>query len=234
MEAPVAFGASPAASPLLGGVVPSPSSPSKKSFSSSSLLQRAAARVTGSRLFWAVFVAVAFALPLVRSVRRALPPAPPVLGSFPAFALVDQAGNPVHETDFRGHLVVAEFTTAAALAEGGSPLAKLQRRVRNTGEVVHLVSFVDTTGSTSAGPTLAALAKGAGAGAWRWTLAGGDVKPLEADTLKALRAPEGGTLAGRLLLLDARGRMRRLGAPSPDEIDLMMRDTGLLVNMEGL
>ncbi len=181
-----------------------------------------------------LFVAAAFALPLVRSVRRALPPAPPVLGSFPAFALVDQGGKPVHETDLRGHLVVAEFTTAAALAEGGSPLAKLQRRVRNTGEAVHLVSFVDTTRSSPASPTLAALAKGAGAGAWRWTLAGGDVKPLEAATLKALRAPEGGTLAGRLLLLDARGRMRRLGAPSPDEIDLMMRDTGLLVNMEGL
>jgi len=28
--------------------------------------------------------------------------------------------------------------------------------------------------------------------------------------------------------------MRRIGAPSPDEIDMMMRDTGLLVNMEGL
>ncbi len=206
-----------------------------KSFSSSSLPQRIAARLTGSPWFWALFVAAAFTLPLVRSVRRALPPAPPVLGSFPAFALVDQAGNPVRETALRGHLVVAEFTTAAALAEGGSPLAKLQRRVRNTGEAVHLVSFVDTTRrSPSAGPTLAALAKGAGAGAWRWTLAGGDVKPLEAATLKALRAPEGGTLAGRLLLLDARGRMRRLGAPSPDEIDLMMRDTGLLVNMEGL
>jgi len=206
-----------------------------KSFSSSSLPQRIAARLTGSPWFWALFVAAAFTLPLVRSVRRALPPAPPVLGSFPAFALVDQAGNPVRETALRGHLVVAEFTTAAAFAEGGSPLAKLQRRVRNTGEAVHLVSFVDTTSrSPSAGPTLAALAKGAGAGAWRWTLAGGDVKPLEAATLKALRAPEGGTLAGRLLLLDARGRMRRLGAPSPDEIDLMMRDTGLLVNMEGL
>jgi hypothetical protein len=206
-----------------------------KSFSSSSLPQRIAARLTGSPWFWALFVASAFTLPLVRSVRRALPPAPPVLGSFPAFALVDQAGNPVRETALRGHLVVAEFTTAAAFAEGGSPLAKLQRRVRNTGEAVHLVSFVDTTSrSPSAGPTLAALAKGAGAGAWRWTLAGGDVKPLEAATLKALRAPEGGTLAGRLLLLDARGRMRRLGAPSPDEIDLMMRDTGLLVNMEGL
>jgi hypothetical protein len=202
--------------------------------SAAALLQRVAARVTGSRLFWVLFVAAAFALPLVRSVRRALPPAPPVLGSFPAFALVDQAGNPVHETDLRGHLVVAEFTTASALAQGGSPLAKLQRRVRNTGEAVHLVSFVDTTRSSPAGPTLAALAKGAGAGAWRWTLAGGDVKPLEAATLNALRAPDGGTLAGRLLLLDARGRMRRLGAPSPDEIDLMMRDTGLLVNMEGL
>ncbi len=201
---------------------------------SSSLLQRIAAHVTGSRWFWAVFVAAAFALPLVRSVRRALPPAPPVLGSFPAFALVDQTGNPVNESDLRGHLIVAEFTTAAALAEGGSPLAKLQRRVRNTGEVVHLVSFVDTTRSSPADPTLAALAKGAGAGAWRWTLAGGDVKPLEVAALKALGAPEGGTLADRLLLLDARGRMRRLGAPSSDEIDLMMRDTGLLVNMEGL
>jgi hypothetical protein len=186
-------------------------------------------------VFWVLFVAAAFALPLVRSVRRALPPAPPVLGSFPAFTLVDQAGNPVRESDLRGRLVVAEFTTAAALAEGGSPLAKLQRRVRNTGEAVRLVSFVDTAPRPhSAAPALADLAKGAGAGAWRWTLAGGDVRPLEAATLKALHAPEDGTLAGRLLLLDARGRMRRIGAPSPDEIDLMMRDTGLLVNTEGM
>jgi hypothetical protein len=197
----------------------------------SSLPQRAAARLTGSPWFWAVFVAAVFTLPLIRSVRRALPPAPPVLGTFPAFALVDQAGNPVRETDLRGHLVVLEFTSADGLAAGGSPLAKLQRRVRNTGESVHLVSFVDMP---SVSPALASLAKNAGAGAWRWTLAGGDVKPLESATLKALQAPEGGSLAGRLLLLDARGRIRRLGAPSPDEIDLMMRDTELLVNMEGL
>jgi hypothetical protein len=180
-------------------------------------------------------VGAAFTLPLVRSVRRALPPAPPVLGTFPAFALVDQAGHPVRETDLRGHLVVLEFTSADALADersgGGSPLAKLQRRVRNTGESVHLVSFVDRP---SGSPALAALAKKAGAGAWRWTLAGGDVRSVEAATLKALGAPDGGTLAGRLLLLDGRGRIRRLGAPSPGEIDLMLRDTGLLVNMEGL
>lgn len=201
-----------------------------------SFAQRVAARATGSPWFWALFVAAVFTLPLVRSVRRTLPPAPPVLGTFPAFALVDQAGNPVRETDLRGHLIVLEFTSADALAAGGSPLAKLQRRVRNTGESVHLVSFVDTamTSTASASPALASLAKNAGAGAWRWTLAGGDVKPLEAATLKALHAPEDGILAGRLLLLDGRGRIRRLGAPSPDEIDLMMRDTGLLVNMEGL
>jgi hypothetical protein len=193
--------------------------------------QRVAARLTGSPWFWALLVGASFTLPLVRSVRRALPPAPPVLGTFPAFAFVDQAGKPVRETDLRGHLVVLEFTSADALAAGGSPLAKLQRRVRNTGEAVHLVSFVDAVPSPG---NLAALAKNAGAGAWRWTLAGGDVKTLEAATLKALHAPDGGTLAGRLLLLDGRGRIRRLGSPSPEEIDLMMRDTGLLVNMEGL
>jgi hypothetical protein len=238
VEAPVVFGAPTAASPLSSGAVPSPSSFSRNSLSS--FPQRAAARLTGSRLFWALFVAAAFALPLVRSVRRALPPAPPVLGSFPAFSLVDQAGNSVGEADLRGHLVVAEFTTAAALAAGSSPLAKLQRRVRNTGEAVHLISFVDMSSLSSDSPpptgrpSLAALAKGAGAGAWRWTLAGGDVRPLETATLKALHAPESGTLAGRLLLVDARGRVRRLAAPSPDEIDHLMRDTGLLVNMEGL
>jgi len=197
--------------------------------------QRVAARLTGSPWFWVLFVAAVFTLPLVRSVRRTLPAAPPVLGTFPAFALVDQAGNPFGGTSLRGHLVVLEFTSAESLADvrsggGGSPLAKMQRRVRNTGEAVHLVSFVDAAGVS----TLSSLAKNAGAGAWRWTLAGGDVKPLEAATLKALNAPEGGTLAGRLLLLDGRGRIRRLGSPSPDEIDLMMRDTGLLVNMEGL
>jgi hypothetical protein len=208
-------------------------------FGTPSFPQRVAAGLTGSRWFWALFVAAAFALPLVRSVRRALPAAPPVLGSFPPFALVDQAGHTVRGTDLQRHLVIAEFTTDEALARGGSPLAKLQRRVRNTGEAVHLISFVEMSRSSASpppagSPTLAALAKGAGAGAWRWTLAGGDVRALETATLEALHVPEGGTLSGRLILLDARGRMRRLGAPSPEEIDLMMRDTGLLVNMEGL
>jgi len=196
--------------------------------------QRVAAALTGSPWFWALFVAAVFTLPLVRSIRRALPAAPPVLGTFPAFSLVDQAGKPFADTDLRGHLVILEFTSAEAFGSGGSPLAKLQRRVRNTGEAVHLVSFVEAAAGPALPSALSALAKNAGAGAWRWTLAGGDVRPIEAAALLALHAPEGGTLAGRLLLLDGRGRIRRLGSPSPDEIDLMMRDTGLLVNMEGL
>jgi hypothetical protein len=40
--------------------------------------QRLAARLTGSPWFWAVFVLTVFGLPIVRSIARDLPAAPPV------------------------------------------------------------------------------------------------------------------------------------------------------------
>jgi hypothetical protein len=82
-------------------------------------------------------------------------------------------------------------------------------------------------------PALRALARKAGAGAWRWTLAGGATDALESATRAALGNPKPVSLEGRLLLVDARGRIRRVTGPSPDEIDLMMRDIGLLANLEG-
>jgi len=187
------------------------------------LPQQIAARLTGSGWFWALFLATGFAFPIVRSVLRELPAAPPVLGTLPPYELVDQAGRPFRSADLRG-IVILEFASADALRAEGSPLAMLQKRVRNTGNAVHLVTFVRGRAD------LAALAKSSGAGAWRWTLAGGDVAPLEEMVKRTLRLDP---LDGRLILADGQGRIRRVTSALPEEIDLMMRDIGLLANLGG-
>jgi len=177
-------------------------------------------------------VAASFSLPFVRSLRRTLPPAPPVLGPFPAFSLVDQSGHPFTTASVRGQILVAEFVPAMSLETSSSPLVGLQKRVRNMGDRVRLVSFV-TSGAAGA-PDLARLAAGSHAGAWRWTLAGGDAAALRDRTAAAIgTAGAPASLDGRLLLVDGIGRLRRVLGSSPDEIDLMMRDIGLLANLEG-
>ena len=210
MNAPVVLGATPAAIPLP---------------------QRIAAHLTGSPWFWLVFIGLAFAFPIVRSLNRPLPETPPVLGTLPAFALTDQYGRPVTDLSLRGTLVLAEFVSAERLSARPTPLAELQKRVRNTGQALRLVSFVD---QTPGAPPLADLAEHVGAAAPRWTLAGGDLGPVEGAIRKAAGARADIPLTGYLLLADAHGRVRRVEAPTKDNVDRIMRDIGLLANMEGL
>jgi len=193
--------------------------------------QRIAAALTGSPWFWAAFVAFAFAFPIVRSLNRPLPETPPAFGVLPAFVLTDQYGKPVTDVSLRGTLVLAEFVSAERLSGRPTPLAELQKRVRNTGQALRLVSFVDRTPGA---PPLADLAEHAGAVAPRWTLAGGDLAPVEAAIRKAAGGRADVPLTGYLLLADAHGRVRRVVAPTRDNVDQIMRDIGLLANMEGL
>ncbi len=191
--------------------------------------QRVAARLTGSPWFWAVLTGMLFGLPLVRSLLRQLPSPPPVLAEFPAFSFVDQEGRAFTLAGEQGRLLVAEFASAQGLAAGKrSPLEDLQKRVRETGDAVHLVTFL--TGTSPFTP--AELARRSGAGAWRWTLASGDVETLRNLAAGALRIPAE-RLEGKLLLLDGAGRIRRVTGTSAAEIDLMMRDISLLANLEG-
>ena len=187
--------------------------------------------MTGSGWFWAVFVACAFALPIVRTLNRPLPSAPPVAGILPPFTLTDQYGKPVTEASLRGAVVLAEFVSAERLAGRPTPLAELQKRVRNTGPALRLVTFVD---ETPGAPPLPDLAEHAGAAAPRWTLAGGDLAPVESAIRRAAGGREDVPLYGYLLLADAHGRVRRVEAPTAKAIDTIMRDIGILANMEGL
>ena len=92
--------------------------------------------------------------------------------------------------------------------------------MRNTGQALRLVSFVDET----PGAALADLAEHAGAAAPRWTLAGGSSRRRGRDPPGAggradvpLRVPG---------LADAYGRVRRVEARPPDNVDKIMRDIG--------
>lgn len=191
--------------------------------------QRIAARLTGSVWFWAVLVVALFAVPVYRSVTRPLPAAPPVLGDLPAFALTDQQGKPVTAESLRGFVVLAEFVSAARFAEKPTAAAALVRRMRNTGGSVRVVSFVDAPPGTP--PWCDAEA--ARAALPRWIHASGGLAAFEAAARKASGLPDDLPLWGRLLLVDARGRIRRVAVPLKPELDQLMRDTGFLVNMEG-
>jgi hypothetical protein len=194
--------------------------------------QRLAARLTGSPWFWALFISVGFVVPILRTIHRQLPAPPPVVGTFPAFALVDQEARPFASDALAGRISIVEFVSEEALEAGAvSPLASLQRRVRNAGPLVHLVSFVRSAanGKTPGATALGVFGAKAHAGAWRWTLAAGDVSALERDARAALGNE---TLVGKLLLVDGRLRVRRIVTPSRENVDLLMRDIGLLVNLE--
>jgi hypothetical protein len=191
--------------------------------------QRIAARLTGSVWFWTVFVFAVFAVPVYRSVTRPLPAAPPVLGDLPAFALTDQQGKAVTAESLRGFVVLAEFVSAERFAEKPTAAAALVRRMRNTGGAVRIVSFVDAPPGTP--PWCDAEA--ARAALPRWIHASGSLAAFEAAARKAAGLPDDLPLWGRLLLVDARGRIRRVAVPLKPELDQLMRDTGFLVNMEG-
>src|SRR5438132_5892950 len=87
-------------------------------------------------LFWILFVAVIFTLPLLRTVMTKLPPPLPTLGTVPEFALTDQEGQPFGSADLHGRVWVADFiftrcpTVCPLLTD---KMGKIQHRVRNLG-----------------------------------------------------------------------------------------------------
>jgi protein SCO1/2 len=106
-------------------------------------LQRTAARLLGSPLFWVLFLAVPFGWPIVRMARTALPAPLPVLGRVADFELVDQNGRAFGASELRGRVwVLSGVSTASAAVSDrlATELGKIQHRTRNLGPAFHLVT----------------------------------------------------------------------------------------------
>jgi hypothetical protein len=174
--------------------------------------------LVGRPLFWAAIVGCLFAAPLLRGLANAkAPPPPPVLGTFPDFALQDDARASVTARDLRGHAFVASIFCAQCNEEraaAAETLRALQRRTRQLGDELRLVSF-SPDGDAGA---LAALRERYG-GSRRWMMLAGLPDAVRAS----FRTPR------MLLLVDAQLHVRGAYLPTVDGIALLLRDTMLVV-----
>jgi cytochrome oxidase Cu insertion factor (SCO1/SenC/PrrC family) len=171
-------------------------------------------------LFWILLLAVLFGAPLVRGLWSGrAPQAPPPLGSFPRFALTDDRGAAFSSEDLRGHVFIANLLCAHCTEQG--PLAveamrTLQRRTRNLGDALWLVSFSSDSDALS----LAAI-RAKSPSSTRWFLVSG----APAD-VRALFGREQG-----LLLVDGQLRMRgRYGGSQASDLDAVLRDAALVLD----
>jgi protein SCO1/2 len=127
----------------------------------------------------AVFLgAVALALAVALVARAMRPPLSlPVLGTVPAFHLVDERGAPYASDAMRGHVAVVDFIFTrcpSSCPRLTARMGELQSRLARDHSDARLVSFsVDPENDTP--PVLSAYAGHAGADLARWTFVTGPV-----------------------------------------------------------
>ncbi len=177
---------------------------------------------------WVLIVAVFFSFPLVKSLNRELPDAPPGIDSRPAdFLLPDNNGANIHTDQLRGRLLVVTELTLVNITERDRAFAgirALRKRMRNLG---HLVVYV----VLCHGGTVAEVDQLLDERKAR--------KPVNLflmdeghEQMDILRRTAGSASA-RFFLLDRHGRIRGAFDDRPSDIDALVDTAGLLANWEG-
>lgn len=209
-------------------------------------LQDHLSRAVGKGWFWALFVGTLFTLPLLDALRREVPDAPPVYFQIPEFRLTDHFNEPFGSKELTGKLWVANFiftscpTRCPALTE---TMAKLQKRLKNMGDAVMLVSFsVDPERDTP--EKLQEYAKKYHANPRRWRFLTGELAPVEQAIVQGFKMPmePGEAVPGkpelfdithgtRLVLVDRQGHVRGFYETDPESLDQLMADLSLLANL---
>ncbi len=224
-------------------------------------LQRRIADLAGRRLVWIAVVSLATALPLVKAFSVDLPDSPARLHRLPEFSLVSEAGRPFGSTQLRGRVWVANFVYTSCSGVCPKLTAAMQRvqyRARNLKGAFHLVSItVDPRGDTT--EKLRAYAEKARANSASWTFLGGsleDVRSLVMDGFQlGMGKDDHGHAPGescdhevassdaastlfdvahgeQLVLVDGEGWVRGSFGIDDRSLDRLMRDMGLIANLE--
>src|ERR1700683_5234556 len=143
--------------------------------------QAVLARLTGSRLFWVVFVGVLFALPIGRSLARTLPPAPPVLGEVRPFELQDQYGHVVGSQQLVGHVwVVAQLPPEGAITHDMAveTIRTVIHRTKNLGTLFHMVTLPEDDAAVASDDDRRALVEKYCSSSQLWSFLGGSTQAV--------------------------------------------------------
>ena len=219
-------------------------------------IQRVASGLFGRRMFWALFVLIAFSWPISRVIHRAMPPKLAVLGTIAPFALVDQEGRPFGTAELEGRVWVASaiHTSSPAAVDLVKEMGKIQHRVRNLGPAFHLVTIgvdpvgdaperlLDFTSHHRVSPRIWSFLTGDSAmlrrahGALGLELGGprssGQANPTAPHLRGASATPsEGAESPLAVAVVDGKMRVRgRYDLADPQAIDTLLYHVGLLVN----
>ncbi len=203
-----------------------------------SRVQAFVAGLVGRPAFWIVFLALAFGIPVLRSMTRDLPKIPPPIGQVAPFSLVDQEGRIISEMDLRGKVWVGCFVTMSesqAADDLTKTMARIRFRTRNLSHAFHLVSFSLEAGRDSL-ENRKAFADRFHAASPTWSFLGGDPAAVESALkgfgLTSTKTPLVGEMSKRekLVLVDQFGQIRGWYATDLSSIDSIVADVGYLAN----
>lgn len=202
-------------------------------------------KLAGNPGLWLALVALGLTVPILTRVLRPAPPALPVLGTLPAFALTDQEGRAFGSADLGGQVWVAGFiftrcpTICPAIT---ATMGRMQHRARGLGPTFRLVSFsVDPAYDTPDRLASYASRNRASPRTWKFLTGSFDqVKQTVVDGLKismADKAPEGEQDFGSIMhgthfvLVDKDGRIRGYyDSKDPGVVDRVLGDAAMLIN----
>jgi protein SCO1/2 len=202
------------------------------------------AALVGNPLFWLLFVLLGVGIPIVRTMRIALPKPLPVLSVVPDFRFIDQNGQPFGTAELRGKVWVANaiFTRCPSICTVSTKqMGEVQHRGRGLGEHFHLVSFsVDPEHDTP--DKLLAYARTHRVSPRMWSFLTGRRNELTRTLNDGLKIYMGKQEAAgddlmsighgsHFVLVDARMRIRGYyDLTEAGGLDALLRDAGLLAS----
>jgi protein SCO1 len=208
-------------------------------------IERAARRTSGSPLFWLGFVGLLFAYPIGSSLMRKVPAAPPVMVPLPAFELTDHLGNTFGSKELADHVWIANFIFTSCptrCPELTDTMKKVQKRMRNMGDSVFLVS-ISVDPENDSVQKLAEYAKKNQVNYRRWRFLTGDLTAVKEAVEKGFKMPmdkgnpqDGQTLIDithgtRFVLVDQKNRVRGLYETDDASINQLVQDLAVIVNV---